>query len=684
MAKRFAAVRTSVTSRYSFSRLTHAWLEFLASDPGHMRFRSACRATLSGALTGTLLGFLVVQRVIPVGAAGIGVALSIMGVLFARAPSPGQRALTIGCMALGGFASATVATLLAIWPYLSDLGFLALLFAVVALQTRGPRFVATGILSVLSAYLALFLRLTPAQAPTVLLALALAASVVLFVDFVLLPERPGDALQRLIRALERRASVLLHAVASAKSADDPARLRARRSLAKLNEAILSAEEWLAAIAPSAVPGFRTEFARFQLALANVAVAAAAAQPLENTEVARIRLAALRLHAGRRARLRHRPWSGNAPLRTALEVLESTAAVLATLARDGIQTAAAPRPASDMAARPPLAWRPATRAAAAAVLSMVVGNLLSPDRWFWAALTAYLLFINVRSRGETVFKGVQRIWGALAGLAVGLLVSFAFAGHVALEAAGILACLFGVAYSFPLLPALTSFCLTVLFGLAYGLAGAQVGAVLALRLEETCIGVASALVAGFLVFPRATREHVHEVGRNLLAALAEVVRTSARRLAGDVAASPLGAMRQADRIMRDLRTALRPLQASRALTLAPTSTELPAVIACMFWVRHLATLSEAASSNDPGEARSARAFRLASKLDDLIRDESSLEKTIPARTADGSADEPSAIGLEHIGAPTNAVLDITLDNLESALDLLAAWLRAEGWSALEWK
>ena len=135
-------------------------------------------------------------------------------------------------------------------------------------------------------------------------------------------------------------------------------------------------------------------------------------------------------------------------------------------------------------------------------------------------------------------------------------------------------------------------------------------------------------------------------------------------------------------MRDLRTAIRPLQASRALTLVPTSTDLPAVIACMFWVRQLATLSEAAGSNGLGEARSARAFRLASKLDDLIRDESSLEKTMPARSADGRADEPPSIGLEHIGAPTNAVLDITLDNLEFALDLLAARLRAEGWRALE--
>src|SRR3974390_2777619 len=130
---------------------------------------------------------------------------------------------------------------------------------------------------------------------------------------------------------------------------------------------------------------------------------------------------------------------------ALEALESTAAALAALARDGVQVAAPPRPGPDMAARPPLAWRPATRAATAAVLSMVGGNLLSPDRWFWAALTASLLFIPVRAGGGTVVKGVQRIWGALAGLAAGLLVSFAFAGYVALEAAGLLACLFWGAF-----------------------------------------------------------------------------------------------------------------------------------------------------------------------------------------------------------------------------------------------
>ena len=81
--------------------------------------------------------------------------------------------LTVGSMALGSFFSVAAAALLATWPYLGDAGFLGLLFAVVALQTRGPRAVATGILSVMSSYLALFLRVTPAQVSAVLLTLAI-------------------------------------------------------------------------------------------------------------------------------------------------------------------------------------------------------------------------------------------------------------------------------------------------------------------------------------------------------------------------------------------------------------------------------------------------------------------------------------------------------------------------------
>ena len=667
----------------ALSSLTQAWHELLASDPGHIRFRSACRATLSGAVTGALLGSLAVWRGMPAGAAGVGVALSVMGVLFPREPSPHQRMLTVGSMVLGSFFSVAAAAQLATWPYLSDAGFLGLLFAVVALQTRGPRAVATGILSVMSSYLALFLRVTPAQVSAVLLALAIAASVVLLVGFVLLPERPRGTLLHLIRALERRASILLHAVATVKDASDTARLKARRSFAKLNEAILLAEELLTANAPSTVPRFRTVLARFELALANVAVAAAVARPLKDADEARIRLSAVRLHAGRRSRLRPRPGWDDTPLRIALKELDHAAAGLSELAQYGLEAAAAQRPAAMTMARQPLAWRPSARAATAALLSMLGGHLLSPDRWFWAVLTAYLLFINVRSRGETIFKGVQRLWGALAGLAVGLLVSFTFAGHPAFEAAGIFVCLFGLGYSFPIFPALSTFCVTILFGLAYSLAGAQVGTVLTLRLEETGIGVASALISGLLVFPRPTREHVHEMGRNLLVALAGVVRTSAQRLAGDTAALPLEKMRQADRMLRDLRAALRPLQASRARPFAPVSTELPAVILCMFWVRHLATMSEASAPDDEGEAIVARVFRLASKFDNLTVDDPAAEGPT-AKRANVSAPKEVSLSVEHLGAPTKAALDVTLDNLEAALGLLAARLRTDGWSALVWR
>ena len=672
------AIGRSANSRSLGDVFTRGWFELLVSDPGHMRFRAACRATLSAVVTGASLSGLAAWHVIPPAAAGIGVALAIMGILFVRDPLPRQRMLTVATMGLCSVISAAVAAVLAMTPYLSEGGFLALIFAVVALQTRGPRVVATGILSVMSAYLALFLRLTPAQAPTVLLAVAIAAIVVLVIGTVLLPERPSAALTRMVRTIARRASLILHALAETRHENDPARLRARRSFARLNETILSAEELLAIVAPAAIERFRTGFVRFEIALADVAVAAAAARPLTKIDIARVRLAALRLHAGRRGPTRPRDDIGGAPsMRGALRALDDAAIGLTAMTRDGVQRPSAPILAP-VAPRPAPAWRPAARATTAALLSMVGGHVVSPDRWFWAVLTAYLLFINVRSRGETIVKGVQRIWGALAGLAVGLLISFAFAGHAGIESAGILLCLFGLAYAFPLFPGLVTFCITVLFGLTYSMAGVHVGTVLTLRLEETVIGVASALVAGFLIFPRGTQEHVQDVGSSLLAALAEAVRTSARRLEGDLTASPLGAMRQADRMMRDLRAALKPLQAGRSLSFVPAPTELPAVISCMFWARHLASLSDTDDAVGDHTVAAGRARDLAAKLE-AIGAEGPPSRQSACDSTDGSSDRPFAV--PSIDAPKAVALAVTLDNLDGATDLLATRLGADGWKAL---
>src|SRR4051794_8196187 len=57
------------------------------------------------------------------------------------------------------------------------------------------------------------------------------------------------------------------------------------------------------------------------------------------------------------------------------------------------------PAAATAPPGPLAWRLATRVTFAAGLAMAGGIALSPQRWFWAVMTVYVVFLNARSRGH---------------------------------------------------------------------------------------------------------------------------------------------------------------------------------------------------------------------------------------------------------------------------------------------
>jgi hypothetical protein len=104
---------------------------------------------------------------------------------------------------------------------------------------------------------------------------------------------------------------------------------------------------------------------------------------------------------------------------------------------------------------------------------------------------------------------------------------------------------------------------------------------------------------------------------------------------------------------------------------------------MFWVRHLATISEASAPDDEGEAIVARVLRLASKFDNLTVDDRAAEGPTATRTNVSAPNEVS-LSVEHLGASTKAALGVTLDNLEAALSLLASRLRADGWSALVWR
>ncbi|GJD53756.1 hypothetical protein OPKNFCMD_6534 [Methylobacterium crusticola] len=671
----------TISTRDARAALARSWSELLASDPGGLRFRSACRTTLCVAVTALVFVPFLVAHELPVAAPAVAVVLALMSASLPREPAPRQRLATILAMAAAAAATTVLGALLAAQPLLGQAAFLAILFGAIALQSWGPRAVAVGLTAVVNTYLVLFLRAEPGHLLAILPAVPVAVAIVAVVSFVVVPERPLAAARRVVRAVERQGARLVHAsLSAARDRGTPSRLRLRRLFGVLNESILMVEDHIAAVDAEAGEALSLALLRFELALISLSAGLMAAQPMSRREAALTRLLALRLAAGRRTQLRTPLGRPETPLGTAVTDVDDAAlgvartleAVSGRLARKGPAGAAGPG-----GARQPPAWRPAIRAVTAAFLSMVGGHLASPDRWFWAVLTAYLVFLGARSSGDTIHKGAERVGGTLVGLVAGVVVSVALAGHPVLEVSALLVCIFALAYVFAISQVLAIFCVTIILGLVYSLLGTPAETILVLRLEETAIGAAAAVLVSLYVLPAPTHAHVHRVGGDLVSALARVLRVSARRLAGDAAATPVAEIRRADRLLRDLRAALRPLRAHHAFVWwARRPSELPAILACVFWVRVLAMISVA----DPAEVdRSlvpAKVDALADRLEAFASARGPEPESAPARR-----NVPLEIGVAHIGRARAVLLDLAIANLEGIVGLMRDRLHHDGWGAL---
>ena len=62
------------------------------------------------------------------------------------------------------------------------------------------------------------------------------------------------------------------------------------------------------------------------------------------------------------------------------------------------------------------------------LSIELGTLISAQRWYWAAIAAFIVGLGVGSRGEALTKALQRVGGTIAGLVVGIFLARAVSGQ----------------------------------------------------------------------------------------------------------------------------------------------------------------------------------------------------------------------------------------------------------------
>ncbi|MFH8392055.1 FUSC family protein [Streptomyces sp. NPDC018036] len=207
-------------------------------------------------------------------------------------------------------------------------------------------------------------------------------------------------------------------------------------------------------------------------------------------------------------------------------------------------------------------RPATRqafqAAAACGFALAAGQLISHDRWYWAVGTAWWIFVNTASRGETLVRGFRRVVGTLVGIMAGLLVAVPLHGAPAPTAVLVAVSVFGIFYTAAPSYSWMMFFVTVMAGLLYGLLGVLHPGLLVLRLAETGVGALGAALAVALVLPITTHTVTDRWIERALHAVHGCTSAAARRLAGDAQADPAPLAAELEALLGRVRMALAPL------------------------------------------------------------------------------------------------------------------------------
>ncbi|KAK1183726.1 FUSC family protein [Streptomyces sp. NBS 14/10] len=330
-------------------------------------------------------------------------------------------------------------------------------------------------------------------------------------------------------------------------------------------------------------------------------------------------------------------------------------------RRSLPPAAAPTPlpAGRGLAHP--ATRQAVQAVAACGFALAVGQVVSGERWYWAVGTAWWIFVNTASRGETLVRGFRRILGTVCGIAAGLLIAVPLHGAPAPTAALVAACVFGIFYAAPLSYSWMMFFVTLMAGLLYGLLGVLHPGLLALRLEQTVVGALGVALAVTAVLPVTTHAATDAWIRRALHCVRECAAESARRLAGDPAADPAPRVAELEAVLVRLRMSIAPLLHPLSPLRARKSRARQVVVALDDCARQVRGLAEVAA--DPDASHDARLTAA------CLRVEAAVGRLV--NPAARPAAEPTAPGAEPHHHPGAERALAHLHGLEAALAGLAA-------------
>ncbi|HET7326472.1 MAG TPA: FUSC family protein [Nocardioidaceae bacterium] len=573
---------------------------FIASDPGLVRFRAASTTIVAIVATLVVLGGLVTIAGQPVTVAIPGVVLAMIASIAVRETEPVPQAIAIALLAPASFVSVGLAATVSGTMVLADAVFVAVAVSAVFLRRLGSRGMATGMVAFISYFLTLFIGLSVEQLPAVAVALVVAALVCVVVGAVLRPRKPDRELRRMLAALGLRAGDVVELLGQGVRGGELTprlvhRLRSRVDRAQetaraVEEHLDTADASLLELIGNVELGVRVF--DFQLVVEDlgvsvrrvleeddnlepavredVAAALAAVQSFLENPARRSIVDALATDAAEVSRRGGVP-DAVARLHRALAGTVDAWRRVVYPHPDDADATVGERPAeadedededegrSSSSSLGDTA-RQAIQVGLASVLAIVVGIQLSPTRWFWAVITAFVVYIGTSTRGEILTKGWQRVLGTMAGVVAGVLVAAMVGGNTVAAVILILVCLFLAVYLMSVSSAIMVFFITTMLALLYGLLGRFSVDLLVVRLEETVAGALIGVLVSYVVFPASTRQAVREGVRDFLEELGDLLAQSADDLTnadppGDAAGGNARALRDS---FGRLKTTAKPL------------------------------------------------------------------------------------------------------------------------------
>ncbi|WP_270485398.1 FUSC family protein [Gordonia jacobaea] len=154
------------------------------------------------------------------------------------------------------------------------------------------------------------------------------------------------------------------------------------------------------------------------------------------------------------------------------------------------------------------WEPTSRLAVqvmfATALASVVGEAISASRWYWAVLTAFIVFIKASTRAAVLTRAMDRIVGTLLGVVIGALVVVVANHHVIPELILGVLCVFLASYFGPIQYTYLVAFITVMIAALFDLLGVFDVRLLVVRVEETVAGSLIGVVCAYLILSTNSR------------------------------------------------------------------------------------------------------------------------------------------------------------------------------------